>query len=110
VERRSHKIPNPKHQNTIESQIPIANDQNRFESSNLSHFDFSGIDEKTFSIFEFRIWVIVICLCFVICNLEFPSTSVSPRRFKSACCPLSAACCLLPTDSWLLYSGLTHFP
>ena len=46
-ESRSHEIPNPKHQ------IPILNDQNRFEISNSSHFDFSSIDEKIFSILEF---------------------------------------------------------
>jgi hypothetical protein len=51
--------------------------------------------KKYFSIFEFRIWVIVIYLLFVICNLEFPSTSASPRRFESACCPLSPALCPL---------------
>ena len=52
-ESRPHEIPNPKHQITIKSQIPILNDQNRFEISNSSHFDFSSIDEKIFSIFEF---------------------------------------------------------
>ena len=51
-----NEIPNSKHQITSKSQIPIPNDQNK----------------KTR--WEFRILVIVICLIFVICDLEFSVT------------------------------------
>jgi hypothetical protein len=50
---RVFEIPNPKHQITNKFQIPIFNDQNRF-----------------------GILVIVICLLFDICDLEFLVASV----------------------------------
>jgi len=34
-----HKIPNSKHQITNKSQIPIFNDQNKFEILNFGHWD-----------------------------------------------------------------------
>jgi uncharacterized integral membrane protein len=55
------KISNSKHQITKKSQIPILNDQKNLK------FQYS----MTKTGLEFVILVIVICLIFVICDLEF---------------------------------------
>ena len=58
------KISNSKHQITNKSQIPILNDQNRFGILKLGTRPQGGESGGP-------ILVIVICLFFVICDLEF---------------------------------------